>query len=82
MSTTVDVEHSQMLHTLFTGAPFPMDRIIRSSTIFTDGKSRLLWRTCKTAAAAGLFITKQTSRLSAMVSRQRKQNGKGLKISL
>jgi hypothetical protein len=72
----VYVEHSQTLHTLFTGAPFLMDRTIRTSTIFTDGKSRLLWRTCKSAAAAGLFITKQHSRLQDVFpSTEAKWNG-------
>ncbi|RDX65136.1 hypothetical protein CR513_56232, partial [Mucuna pruriens] len=61
MSTTADVEHSPTLFTLFAGAPFPRDMTRRSSTPFTDGKSRLLWRTCVTAAAAGLFITRPPS---------------------
>ncbi|KAK2449387.1 putative inactive patatin protein [Trifolium repens] len=67
---------SHRRYTLFTGAPFPMDRTISSSTIFTYGKSHLLWRTCKTAAAAGLFITKQPSRLQDVFpSTEAKWNG-------
>lgn len=41
--------------------PFPNDSTSKSSTPFTDGKSRLLCSTCVTAAAVGLFITKPPS---------------------
>ncbi|BAT85443.1 hypothetical protein VIGAN_04299300 [Vigna angularis var. angularis] len=77
MSTTVDVEHSPAVFILLAGAPFPIESTRRSSTPFTDGKSRLLWRTCVMAAAAGLFITRppSTAAHEVLPSTEAKWNG-------
>ncbi|GMI90332.1 hypothetical protein HRI_002702500 [Hibiscus trionum] len=60
MSTTEEVEHSSLLRTfdLPQDGPFTKDKTIRSSTPLTEGKSLLLWSTCVTAMAVGLFMTK------------------------
>ena len=55
-----------------------MDRTERSSTPFTDGKSRLLWRTCVTTAI-GLFIIRLPSTATHKVFPSTKKKWKGVK---
>ncbi|WVY97631.1 hypothetical protein V8G54_029782 [Vigna mungo] len=77
MSTTDGVEHVLFSHALVLDDPFPKERTRRSSTPFTDGKSCLLWRTCVTAAAVGLFITRppSTAEHKVLPSTEAKLNG-------
>ena len=56
-----------------------MDRTRRSSMLFTDRKSRLLWRTCVTAAAAELFITRPPSIAAHEVFPSMEEKWKGVK---
>ena len=56
-----------------------MDRTERSSTPFIDGKSRLLWRTCVTAAVAGLFVTRPLSTTTHEVFPSTEEKWKGVK---